>query len=54
MLMPYEVNYYDLYAISCYSGKGWPDGNWFLDDLVESHEIMLKAIEEAKKNSTNC
>ena len=53
MLLPSEVNYFDLEVISAYSGKGWPCGDWFREDLLESHEIMLKAIEKAR-NSTNC
>ncbi|MGV2740253.1 hypothetical protein, partial [Salmonella enterica] len=44
---------FDLEVISAYSGKGWPCGDWFNEDLLDSHEIMLKAIETAR-NSTNC
>lgn len=54
MLLPSDINYYDLEIISAYSGNGWPCGDWFNEDLLESHEIMLKAIEKARKNSTNC
>lgn len=53
MLMPYDINYYDMCTISSYSGKGWPCGDWFLEDMIESHDIMLKAIEKSR-NSTNC
>ena len=53
MLLPSEINYFDLEVISAYRGKGWPRGDWFREDLLESHEIMLKAIEKAR-NSTNC
>ena len=51
MLLPYEINYYDLYTISCYSGKGWPEGDWFLEDIVSSYEIMIKAIDRARNES---
>ena len=53
MLLPSEINYYDLDTVAAYSEKGWPCGDWFNEDLIESHEIMLKAIEKAR-NSTNC
>ena len=42
MLLPSEINYFDLEVISAYRGK------WFDEDLLESHEIMLEAIEKAK------
>ena len=53
MLLPSDINYYDLDTIAAYSGNGWTCGDWFNEDLLESHEIMLKAIEKAR-NSTNC
>lgn len=53
MLLPSDINYYDLCTIESYSGKGWPCGDWLREDLLESHEIMLKSIEKAR-NSTNC
>lgn len=53
MLLPSEINYYDMSVVASYSGKGCPCGDWFREDLLESHEIMLKAIEKAR-NSTNC
>lgn len=53
MLLPSDLNYWDFDVIARISGKGWPCGEWFNEDLLESHEIMLKAIEKAR-NSTNC
>lgn len=53
MLLPSEINYYDLDTVAAYSGKGWPCGDWFREALLDSYEIMLKAIEKAR-NSTNC
>lgn len=53
MLLPSDLSYWDFEIVSKMSGKGWPCGDWFREDLLESHEIMLKAIEKAR-NSTNC
>lgn len=49
MLLPSEINYFDLEIISAYSGKGWPVGDYFKEDLIESFNIIQKAIEKAKK-----
>ena len=49
MLKPSDLNYYDLDTIANYSGKGWPVGDYFNEDLIESFEITQKAIEKAKK-----
>lgn len=47
MLMPSDINYYDLSVIAAYSGKGWPVGDYFKEDLIESFNIVQKAIEKA-------
>lgn len=49
MLLPSDLNYWDFEVVARMSGKGWPYGDWFKEDLLESHEIMLKAIEKAMK-----
>ena len=53
MLLPSDLSYWDFEVVSIMSGKVWPCGDCFREDLLESHEIMLKAIEKAR-NSTNC
>ncbi|WWD13318.1 hypothetical protein CPL00221_CDS0059 [Escherichia phage RobRod40] len=49
MLKPSDLNYYDLETIAKYSCKGWPVGDYFKEDLIESFNIIQKAIEKAKK-----
>lgn len=49
MLKPSDINYYDLETIAKYSYKGWPVGDYFKEDLIESFNIIQKAIEKAKK-----
>lgn len=55
MLLPSDIGYYDLDCIAAMSGKGWTPfaANVMQEDLLDSYEIMIKAIEKAR-NSTNC
>lgn len=49
MLKPSDLNYYDLETIAKYSGNGWPVGDYFKEDLIESFDIAQKAIAKAAK-----
>lgn len=49
MLVPSDINYYDLDTIAAYSGKGWPVGDYFKEDLLESYATVLAALDKASK-----
>lgn len=51
MLLPSDITYYDFDTIAALSGKGWPVGDYFRENLLESHDTMLRAIEKACSES---
>ena len=49
MLLPSDLSYWDFEVVSIMSGKGWPVGDYFKEDLIESFNITQKAIAKAAK-----
>lgn len=54
MLLPSDIGYYDIETVAKMTGFGWVPfaPSVMQEDLIDSYEIMLKAIEKARNAKT--